>query len=75
MMERLICRNLAHRRGQHPFEPAHPIAQVDNLLAQARHVGRHVADALVEQDDLAERADRIAIKAHARAAFLLFRTP
>src|SRR5258708_30078540 len=54
-----------HARGHHPFEPAHPIAKVGDLLADPPHIDRGVAHTLVEEDDLAERPYCVAIKAHA----------
>ena len=59
-----------HSRGQHPFEPADPVAQIGDLLAHPRQIDRGVAHPLVEQDDLAQRPDRVAIEAHAAAVSL-----
>ena len=56
-----------HAGSQHAFEPAHPVAQIGNLLAHPRQIDRCVPHPLVEQDDLAKRPDRIAVKAHAAA--------
>jgi hypothetical protein len=42
-----------HPSGHNPFEPAHPIAQIGELLTHPRHITRGVAYTLVEQDDLA----------------------
>ena len=56
-----------HAGGQHAFEPAHPVAQISNLLAHPRQIDRCVPHPFVEQDDLAKRPDRIAVEAHAAA--------
>jgi len=58
-----------HAGGYDPFEPADPIAQVGDLLAHPRQVDGSVAHPLVEQNDLAQRLDRIATEAHAVAVF------
>jgi hypothetical protein len=63
----------SHARGQHPFETAHPVSKIGNFLTCSNKVGRSVADALVEENDLAKRADRIAVQAHAAAISLLRR--
>ena len=54
-----------HAGSQHAFEPAHPVAHISNLLTHPRQIDRCVPHPLVEQDDLAQRPDRIAIEAHA----------
>jgi hypothetical protein len=51
----------SHARGHHPFEPAHAISKVGNLLAHPRQIDSGVAHTLVEEDDLAQRPYRVAI--------------
>ena len=58
-----------HACRQHPFEPADAIAKISNLLAHACQINRSGAYTLVEEDDLAQRPDRVAVEAHAAAVF------
>jgi hypothetical protein len=51
----------SHAHGEHPFQTAHSIAKIGQLLAHPHEIGRGIANALVEQDDLAECSDGIAI--------------
>ena len=64
----------SHARGQHPFEPAHSIAKIGDLLAHPRQINRGVAHTFIEEDDLAERPDRVAVEAQAAAVSFRRRT-
>jgi hypothetical protein len=51
----------SHARREHPFQTAHSISEIGQLSADPHEIGRAIANALVEQNDLAERLYGIAI--------------
>jgi hypothetical protein len=70
-LTRWVCLSRKRHSGGHdPFEPADPIPKIGYLLAHAGEIDRGVAHTLVEQDDLAQCSDRVAIEAHAAAVSL-----
>ena len=58
----------SHAHSEHPFQPAHSISKIGQLFAHPDKIGRAIANALVEQNDLAECPYGIAIEAHAAGA-------